>query len=526
MILGCARPEGRLARRPDRLRPAGGARRSGDLRPTRFTAFGRLSHKPARWTEVPSGPSARIALIQASAQEAIVAHNFLACQRDQELLLAPNMRDWLAEDHLAWFLIDAVGQLDLSGFVAAYRADGRGRAAHDPQMMLTLVLYAYAKGERSARRIEARCHEDVAYRVICAGHLPDHATIARFRARHQAAIAELFTGVLALCAEAGLGAVGLIALDSTKLAANASARATRSHESIAREVEQMLAEAGQIDAAEDERLGQARGDELPPGLRARSERRERLQRAKRALEAEHAAREAAHQARLAARAERERAAGRKLAGRKPSPPDPETLAQARANTTDPDSRLCKTPTGFCQGYSAQAAANAQGVIVLAELATDIVDQQQLGPMLAATTAQLAQAGIGEPIGTVLADAGYFSEAQVEATQAMVGELLVATRTGSAPKRAKQLRGERPGPPAPRPGSARERMQALLQTERAAARYRRRGALIEPVFGDIKFNRRCERFLRRGRQACRSEWRLIAATHNLLRLWRHAAAGAG
>lgn len=277
-----------------------------------------------------------------------MAHNFVPCDRDQELLLPPSMREWLAEDHLAWFVIDAVEQIDLSGFLADYRADGWGRAADDPQMMLALLIYAYAKGERSSRRIERRCAEDVAYRVICAGAMPDHATIARFRARHEGVIAELFTQVLSLCAAAGLGAVGLIALDSTKLAANASRQATRSHASISREVSEMLAEAARIDAGEDERLGEARGDELPPGLAGRAERRARLAERKRALEAEQAAREAAHQARLAARAERERAAGRTLAGRKPAPPDPERLAQARANTTDPDSRLCKTPTGFCQ----------------------------------------------------------------------------------------------------------------------------------------------------------------------------------
>jgi len=452
-----------------------------------------------------------------------MAHNFVPCDRDQELLLPPSMREWLPEDHLAWFVIDAVGQLDLSGFLADYRADGWGRAAYDPQMMLALLIYAYAKGERSSRRIEARCREDVACRVICAGALPDHATIARFRARHEGVIAELFTGVLSLCAAAGLGSVGLIALDSTKLAANASAQATRSYESISREVSEMLAEAARIDADEDERLGAARGDELPPGLAGRAERRARLAECQRALEAEHAAREARHQARQAARAERERAAGKKLAGRKPVPPDPRQLEQARANTTDPDSRLCKTPTGFCQGYSAQAAANEQGVVVLAELAGEIVDQRQLGPMLTATARQIAQAGIREQVGTVLADAGYFSAAQIEAAEKKVGGLLVATRTGSAGKRERQRRGELQGPPAPKPDSVRQRMQALLEAEQAKQLYRRRGALIEPVFGDVKFNRGCGRFLRRGLAACRSEWRLIMAAHNLLKLWRHQTA---
>ena len=163
-------------------------------------------------------------------------YNFLPCDRDQELLLPPSMREWLAEDHLAWFVIDAVEQLDLSGFLADYRHDGWGRAAYDPQMMLALLVYAYSIGERSSRRIERRCREDVAFRVIAGASLPDHATIARFRARHQAALAELFTQVLALCGEAGLASVGLVALDSTKVAANAARSATRSYESITHEL--------------------------------------------------------------------------------------------------------------------------------------------------------------------------------------------------------------------------------------------------------------------------------------------------
>jgi transposase len=203
-----------------------------------------------------------------------VAPNFLLCDRDQELLLPPSLREWLPEDHLAWFVLDAVGELDLSAFYAAYREDGWGRAAFDPQMMVALLLYAYAVGERSSRQIERRCREDVAFRVLTANQIPDHATIARFRARHEQALAELFAQVLALCARAGLVSVGLVALDGSLLAGNASPGATRSYASIREEVERMLAEAAQADAAEDERLGEARGDELPPELRDPRSRRE------------------------------------------------------------------------------------------------------------------------------------------------------------------------------------------------------------------------------------------------------------
>src|SRR3982751_2783728 len=210
-----------------------------------------------------------------------MAQNFIACDREQELLLPPSLREWLPEGHLAWFVIDAVVQLDLSAFYAAYRADGHGRAAHDPAMMVAVLLYAYAIGERSSRRIERRCVEDVATRVICANQAPDHTTIARFRQRHEAALAGLFGEVLALCAEAGLGSVGWIAIDGTKVHANASQHANRDYERLAREI---LEQADAVDAAEDEQFGDARGDELPPELATRQGRRGWLREAKRRLD--------------------------------------------------------------------------------------------------------------------------------------------------------------------------------------------------------------------------------------------------
>src|SRR4051812_13762123 len=195
-----------------------------------------------------------------------MGQNFIACDREQELLLLPSLSEWLPEDHLVWFVIDAVGELDLAPFYSAYRADGHGRPAHDPALMIALLLYSYARGERSSRRIERRCLEDVATRVICANQTPDHTTIARFRQRHEAAIAGLFGQVLALCAEAGMVEVGVVAVDGTKVHANASQHATRDYEQIAAEI---LEEAGAVDAAEDERFGERRGDELPPEHRRR-----------------------------------------------------------------------------------------------------------------------------------------------------------------------------------------------------------------------------------------------------------------
>src|SRR3954466_3658895 len=190
-----------------------------------------------------------------------MAQNFIACDREQALLLPPSLREWLPAGHLAWFVLDAVEQIDLTAFYAAYRADGHGRAAHDPAMMVALVLYAYAVGERSSRRIERRLREDVAFRVIAANEAPDHATIARFRVRHEQRLAGLFTQVLGLCGEAGLVSVGVIALDGTKLHAAASGQANRGYEQIAREI---LEEAAAVDAAEDAEFGERRGDELPP----------------------------------------------------------------------------------------------------------------------------------------------------------------------------------------------------------------------------------------------------------------------
>ena len=179
--------------------------------------------------------------------------NFIACDREQELLLPPSLREWLPEDHFAWFVIEVVGELDLAAFLAAYRRDGHGRAAHDPAMMVALIVYAYAIGERSSRRIERRCREDVAFRVITANQAPDHATIARFRVRHERALNELFGQVLGLCADAGLVRVGVVAVDGTKVSANASERATRDYEQIAREI---LEQAAEIDAREDEQFGE------------------------------------------------------------------------------------------------------------------------------------------------------------------------------------------------------------------------------------------------------------------------------
>jgi transposase len=197
--------------------------------------------------------------------------NFIESRCEQGFLLPPDVRDWLPADHLAWFVIDAVRAMNVAAFYGAYRADGHGRAAYQPSMMVTLLMYAYATKQRSSRGIEGHCRQDVAYRVITGNVVPDHATIARFVVRHEAALAELFSEVLRLCDQAGLVRPGLVAIDGTRLAGNASRESNREFEQIAREI---LAEAKATDEAEDELYGQARGDELPEQLRTAEGRRE------------------------------------------------------------------------------------------------------------------------------------------------------------------------------------------------------------------------------------------------------------
>jgi transposase len=446
-----------------------------------------------------------------------VAANFLLCDRDQELLLPPSLREWLPGDHLAWFVLDAVDELDLSAFYAAYREDGWGRAAFDPQMMVALLLYAYAVGERSSRGVERRCREDVAFRVITANQIPDHATIARFRARHEQALADTFVQVLALCAKAGLVSVGLVALDGSLLSGNASPGATRSYATIREEVERMLAQAAEADAAEDERLGDARGDELPPELSDPRSRRERLRRCKEQLEAEQADEQAAYQENLTWRAAWEAEHGRKLAGRKPTPPAADALAARRINTTDPDTRLMKRAGGrSVQGYNAQVVASPEQVIIAAQVTQSHNDSDQLAPMVANAADTLRDAGIQEPIGIVLADGGYWNSPAITNVREQGIDVLIPTQ---------DRRRTRPRTLSPRQGDEARRIEAVLSQPEGQALYRRRQQIVEPVFAHTKVIRRTDRFLRRGLAACQAEWQLIAATHNLLKLWRASLAQA-
>ena len=449
--------------------------------------------------------------------------NFIRPNRDQLFLLPPALQDWLPPDDLAYFLLDAVDQFDLTAFYAAYRADGVGQAAFQPHMMVALLLYAYCLGVRSSRQIERLCQRDVAFRVVAGNLCPDHATIARFRQRHTEALKGLFTDILRLCKEAGLVKVGLVALDGTKMAADAALEANRTYESIRAEVGSMLEQAESEDAEADRLYGPGhRGDELPDAMRDRHGRLERLKGCRERLEGEAAAAAADHARRLQERAAKEAETGQKLRGRKPKPVSEAPEAEAKANVTDPDSRIMKTRRGYIQGYNAQAVATADQIIVAADVTADENDVDQLHPMLAAAANELQAAGIEETVKAALVDAGYCSEENLERADPEGPELFVATR-----KDWKQRERLRQAPP-PRgriPGhlSRRERMDRKLLTKRGRRLYRQRGQIIEPVFGQTKTCRGIDRFQRRGLANCQSEWKVICGAHNLLKLWRSGKA---
>jgi transposase len=466
----------------------------------------------------------------------MTTQNFIACDRDQELLLPPSLRDWLPDDHLAWFVIESVEELDLSQFYASYRSDGWGGAAHDPKMMVALYIYAYSIGVRSARAIERRCQEDVAFRVICAGQTPDHATIARFLDRHEQAIAELFGGVLALCARSGLVKVGVVSVDGTKIAASATHHANRTYQQIAEEI---LKEAAEIDAAEDELYGEARGDELPEGFRTSTERRARFREAKQQLEQERRANpkpvprdrqkrlseckkrleeDLELERRVATEHEEWRARGiakdgsRRMTGHNRKPHSLADEPTGKVNVTDPDSRNLKTTRGFVQGYNAQAVVTEDQIVIAADISTESLDTANLEPMVEAACEVLEAAGVSDTPGVVLADAGYWRNDAIEAIVNNGIQTLIAPDADSRKE-------PRPG----RRGGLYDFVRRILQTGWGKQLYLRRQGSVESVFGQIKANRGVRRFQRRGRLAVLAEWRLLTATHNLKKLHQHRLA---
>ena len=454
----------------------------------------------------------------------MAGYNFIRPNRDQLFLMPPALQDWLPPDDLAYFILDAVDQFDLALFHAAYRADGVGQAAFPPHMMVALLLYGYCLGVRSSRQIERLCQRDVGFRVVAGNLGPDHATIARFRQRHVEALKGLFTDILRLCKEAGLVKVGVVALDGTKMAGDAALEANRTSESLRREVETMLREAESKDVEEDRLYGpEHRGDELPEGMGDRRDRLARLKLCRERLEGEAAAAAAEHARKLETRAAKEAATGQKLRGRTPKPVSETLESEAKANVTDPDSRILKTRRGYVPGSNAQAVATADQIVVAAEVTQDENDVEQLHPMLAATASELTAAGVEEAVEAVLVDAGYCSEENLEQADPAGPELFVATRTDW--KQREQMR-QAPPPRGRIPGhfSCRERMDRKLLTKRGRRLSKKRSQIIEPVFGQTKTCRGIDRFQRRGLANCQSEWKVICGTHNLLKLWRSGKAG--
>lgn len=433
-----------------------------------------------------------------------MAQNFLSCDRDQVLLLPPNLSEWLPAGHLARFVIETVAQLDLSAIYGYYRQDGHGRPAHDPAMMTALVLYAYAVGVTSSRAIERRCCDDVAFRVIAANRQPDHATIARFLIRHQQALSELFFEVLALCQRAGMVMVGRVAVDSTKLAANASPAQNRTLEGLREEAARIVQEAIETDREEDELYGEKRGDELPEDLadpRTRAARiRELLEQARQdaeRIQAEHdemVARHEEHRART----------GKRLSGRPPGQRPHEKRrrpVERKVNLTDPDSAVVKHRGLLMQGYAVQTAVT-ENQIILAVRAHGGSDQGQLSRTVEQADQALKRVGIDQPIEQVVADGGYWSIQDVAALQPRVQVLIPPPKIAKNPEREHPLT---------------TRMRQMLETEEGQSSYRKRQAMIEPVFAHIKHNRGITRLLRRGKDKVQAEIQLIATTHNLLKL---------
>jgi len=458
-----------------------------------------------------------------------MGQNFFPDTVNQTLLFPPSLHDWLPAGHLARFLVDVVSALDLSSIYKSYEEkDGRGQAAYAPEMMIRLLLYGYATGVYSSRKIQRRTYEEVAFRYLSGDQHPDHATIAEFRKRHLDALSGLFTQALLLCAEAGLVKLGHVAIDGTKIKANASKHKAMSYKRmnetearLKQEIDALLAGAEKIDAAEDAQLGKDRqGDELPDELQRRESRLKKIQEAKAALEK--AAREQAEQERseteqkLAEREEEEQRTGRKKRGRKPKLPDPEQARPddtAQRNFVDPESRIM--PDGgnkgsFVQGYNAQIAVDSESqVIVAAEVTQETNDKKQLLPMIAQIVTNLDQ----KPE-KISADTGYFSEANVTDESVKDVDLYVATdrdKHGSSEAASCE--------PPPLGASPEQTMRSKLRTESGRAVYKMRKAIVEPVFGQIKELRGFRRFSLRGKQNVRREWRLVCAVSNLLKLFR-------
>jgi transposase len=430
-----------------------------------------------------------------------MAKTFRAYEPDQLYLLPPSPRDWLPEDHLVFFISDVADTLDLSGILGTY-SEERGYPPYHPLLMVKILLYGYARGIYSSRKLARACEEDVAFRVLCGENRPDFRTIADFRKRHLKAFEALFLQVLQLCQRAGMLKLGHVAIDGTKIRANASrhkamsyARMQEEERRLKEEIARLLQHSEQTDNAEDERYGAGkRGDELPEELARRESRLKKIQEAKAALEAE---------ARAAAEA-----AGATEADAQETRPAP----KAQRNFTDPESRIMlSSEKSFVQAYNAQAAVDEESQVIVAAMVVQAAnDKAQLVPMVEQSCENLQ-----ETPAIFSADAGYWTDAALERLEQYEIDAVVATEK----IRHREWR-EQPTLPEPIPDglTRKQRMQYRLKTERGRAEYRKRMMIAEPVFGQIKHGRGFRAFLLRGHEKVSSEWTLVCAVHNLLKLF--------
>lgn len=478
-----------------------------------------------------------------------MSKRFHTCDLDQPYLLPPSLQDWLPEKHLARFVAEVSDELDLSDILADYaRKDGRGKAAYHPVMMVRLLLYGYCRGLVSSRKIERATYEDVAFRYLAADRHPDHDTISSFRQTHLESLAGLFTQALQLCEKAGLVKLGHVAIDGTKLKANASKHKAMSYErmnvkekQLREEVEKLLAQAARTDAVEDALYGKGKaGDDLPAELARRDTRLKKIAEAKAALEREARERAVAEkvvvEAKLEERRQKEEAQDKKFGGRPPQVPDPEQArpeAKAQRNFTDPDSRIMMdgATKSFMQAYNAQAAVDSHAqIIVAAALTQDANDKKQLLPML-----EQVEKHLGRKPEHASGDAGYFSEAAVTDPKLEGVDLLVPPdrqKHGELSEKTGQVVsgvGQAATPPASQPGgespeqpparSVPEAMREKLRSAPGRAIYKMRKAIVEPVFGQIKERRRLRGFSFRGLEKVAAEWQIMCLTHNLLKLFQ-------
>lgn len=425
---------------------------------------------------------------------------------EQEFLLPPSLRDWLPENHLAYFVSDVVDQLDLSAIESVYEKDWRGQPPYHPRLMTKLLVYGYAVGVRSSRRIAKALVEDIAFRVLAAGNEPDFRTLSDFRKIHLKGLEQLFSQVLRIALEAGAMRLGQVALDGTKVKANASkhkamsyGRIEQTEQKIKQEVKEILAEAEALDAADDARYGSAHsGEELPAELQRRQSRLAKIREAKQALE---------QRAREKAEAEDKPAEQVERA----KPKDKEQY-----NFTDSESRIMKGADGFVQGFNAQAAVEPDLQLIVGQTVTQAAnDKQQLQPLVEAVEQQSGQ----RPT-QVLADSGYCSEknlAYLESAEQPENKIEAYIAT-ERQKHGQQAEAATRGP-LPKGASGVEKMKRRLQTKAGKKIYAQRKAIVEPVFGQIKHCRGIRQFLLRGLEKVRGEWAMVCLTHNILKMHR-------